>query len=338
MAAVTSAACLREWIPIRVFWREGRAWIDWCHFGRGRLSEPFFRGSVNAALQLPFNQAFRRETPIEALAEWRDASPGLEPTAFLYHASRCGSTLVSQMLAALGTHIVVSEPPMVDTILATRRMSPPVPEATRVEWLRGMVSALGQPRNAESRFFVKLDAWSIFDLAVLRKAFPRTPWIYLYRDPLEIVVSQLRERGAYLVQGMAGPTVDLYSPEEALAMPAEEFIVRVLGRMLEAAASGCASEDGHLVHYGELPESMWTGLREVLGVAADGAARETLQHAARWHAKTPQLEFSVDSQSKQREASAALRAANERWAAPAYRALEAMRLAARAAPALGRTT
>jgi hypothetical protein len=331
MDIVTARARFDEWIPIRVFWRDGRAWVDWCHFGRARLTEPFFRGSVDAALRLPFNQAFRRETPIETLAEWQAASPGIEPTAFLHHTSRCGSTLVSQMLAALGTHVVVSEPPMVDAILATRRMVPPVPEDVRVEWLRGMISALAQPRNAETRFFVKLDAWSIFDLAVLRKAFPRTPWIYLYRDPLEIAVSQLHERGAYMVQGMIGPTVDLITPQEALAMPVEEFVARVLGRMLEAAAAGCASEGGHLVHYRELPGAVWTELSEMLGVDGGGPAREALQRAARWNAKSPQLEFTADSERKQREASDALRAANERWAAPAYRALERLRIEARAA-------
>jgi hypothetical protein len=331
MDAVMAATRYDEWIPIRVFWRDAHAWVDWCHFGRTRLAEPFFRDSVAGALRQPFNQAFRRETPVEALAEWRLASPGIEPTAFLYHASRCGSTLVSQMLAALGTHIVVSEPPMIDAILATRRMSPPVPEAVRIEWLRGMVSALAQPRNGETRFFVKLDAWNVFDLAVLRQAFPRTPWIYLYRDPLEIAVSQLHERGAYLAQGMVGPTADLIAPADALAMPAEEFIARVLGRMLEAAAAGSASHGGRLVHYGELPEAMWAGLRDVLGIGADSAAREALQRAARWNAKSPQLEFSTDSERKQRAATDAVRAANERWAAPAYRALEGMRLAARAA-------
>ena len=335
MDAVTAAARHDEWIPIRVFWRDARAWVDWCHFGRARLREPFFRDSVTDALRRPFNQAFRRETPIEALAQWRAASPGIEPTAFLYHASRCGSTLVSQMLAALGTHIVVSEPPMVDAILATRRMAPPVPEPVRVEWLRGLVSALAQPRNGETRFFVKLDAWNVFDVALLRKAFPRTPWIYLYRDPLEIAVSQVRERGAYMIQGIVGPTVDLFPPAEALAMPTEEFIARVLGRMLEAAAASATREGGRLVHYAELPGAMWTDLRELLGVGADAAAREALQRAARWNAKSPQLEFAADTQRKQREASEQLRAANERWAAPAYRALERMRHAQRAASGAG---
>ena len=39
------------------------------------------------------------------------AEPGIDPTGFIFHLARCGSTLVSQMLAALPEHIVLSEAP-----------------------------------------------------------------------------------------------------------------------------------------------------------------------------------------------------------------------------------
>ena len=315
------------WIPIRVFWRGGRAWVDWCHFGAERFSEPFFRDSVAIALRRPFNQAFRHETPIEALHEWRAASPGLQPTAFLYHASRCGSTLVAQMLAALGTHVVVSEPPMVDAVLRAHHLAPGLDEDTQVEWLRGLVSALGQPRNGETGFVIKLDAWNVFELGLMRKAFPGTPWIYLYRDPVEIAVSQLRQRGAYMIPGMIGPALNLFDLGEAMEMPAEDFIARVLGKMLEAGREGCSSAGGLALHYDELPRALWTTFRDVLGIRDDDATREVLQRAARWDAKNPRLEFAADMERKQREADPALRSLVDRWAGDAYRAIEAHRLA-----------
>jgi hypothetical protein len=323
------AARLDGWLPIRVFWRDGRAWVDWCHFGDARLSEPFFRDSVDVALRQPFNQAFRRETPIDALREWRAASPGLEPTAFLYHASRCGSTLIAQMLAALGTHIVISEPPMVDAVLRAHHLQPGLDQATQVDWLRGLVSALGQPRHGETGFVIKLDAWSVFELALMRKAFPRVPWIYLYRDPLEIAVSQVRERGAYMIPGVLGPGMAMFPPDEALEMPAETFIARVLGKMLEAGHAGCVNAGGHALHYAELPQAMWTSLRPVLGIPDDDASREKLQRAARWNAKNPQLEFAADAERKQREARPELRLVVDQWAAAPYRAMEAMRTGSR---------
>jgi hypothetical protein len=317
------------WLPIRVFWRDGALWVDWCRFGDARLTEPFFRDSVDVALRRPFNQAFRRETPIEALGEWRAASPGLEPTAFLYHASRCGSTLVAQMLAALGTHVVISEPPMLDAVLRAHYLAPGLDTDTQVDWLRGLVSAMGQPRHGETGYVIKLDAWSVFELALMRKAFPRVPWIYLYRDPLEIAVSQVRERGAYMIPGVLGPGMSLFPPHEAIEMPPETFIARVLGMMLAAGHQGCANAGGHALHYEELPQAIWDSLAPLLGIADDGATRAKLQSAARWNAKNPQLEFAADVERKQREARPELRRVVDEWATPAYRAIEAMRTGGR---------
>jgi hypothetical protein len=332
MGVLRPAARFDEWLPIRAFWRDGGGWVDWCHFGKRRLTEPFFRDSVIGALRVPFNQAFRRESPIEALAEWRAASPGLAPTAFILHASRCGSTLASQMLAALPGHIMVSEPPMLDAVLHAHGHLHGLPREVQVEWVRGMVSALGQPRNGESALVIKLDAWNVFDLDVLREAFPATPWIYLYRDPLEIAMSQLRERASYLVPGMVGPVLQLIPLAEALAMPTEEYIARVLGAILEAGHARCADSGGILVHYNELPDILHDRLLDVFAIPDTEQARLQMNAVTRWNAKSPTLEFEADSARKQREASLALRDAVSRFAARAYGALEAARATQRSTP------
>jgi hypothetical protein len=319
---MTRSANFEGWLPVRVFWRGAQPWVDWCRFGDVALTEPFFRDSVITALRQPFNQAFRHETPIDALRGWRETSPGIEPTAFLYHASRCGSTLISQMLAGLGTHIVISEPPMLDAVLRAHYMAPGLDEGTQIEWLRGLVSALAQPRRGEGAFVVKLDAWSVFELALMQKAFPNTPWIYLYRDPLEIAVSQLRERGAYMIPGMLGPALHMFDQNEVAIMSPQEFIARVLGKMLEAGHAGCVNAGGVALHYNELPLAMWTSVRELLAIGDDERSRQALQAAAKWNAKSPPMEFVKDSERKQREAKADLRALIDRWAAPAYRLLE----------------
>ena len=51
---------------------------------------------------------------------------------------------------------------------------------------------------------IKLDAWNIGELPLLRECFPDTPWLFLYRDPLEIAVSHLRRPGMHMVPGMIG--------------------------------------------------------------------------------------------------------------------------------------
>jgi len=84
----------KGWIPIRFFWVDGRPMVDWCLFGNQRLTEPFFEGSILRTMEHPFHHAFRRQTPVEALGEWSVESPGIEPAGFIFHQSRCGSTLI----------------------------------------------------------------------------------------------------------------------------------------------------------------------------------------------------------------------------------------------------
>ena len=54
---------------------------------------------------------------MSALEELNERSAGLAPSLFLFHVSRCGSTLISQMLAALPQNVVISEAGPMDAIL-----------------------------------------------------------------------------------------------------------------------------------------------------------------------------------------------------------------------------
>jgi len=89
------------WLPIAASWQGDQFTLDWRHFGEQRLVDPFFGGSVHRRLFKPFNRLFRHATAISRLPEWLAAHPHLRPSGFIFHMSRCGSTLVLQMLAAL---------------------------------------------------------------------------------------------------------------------------------------------------------------------------------------------------------------------------------------------
>ena len=317
---------LDGWVPIRVFPQGRSLAVDWCHFGSRRFDRPFFRDTIESALRLPFNRAFRQQTPIEDLVTQARERPGIAPTAFVFHASRCGSTLIARMLMSLATHVVVSEPTMLDFALHANPTLPQIDDETRRQWLRALVSALAQPRSGtETRFIVKFDAWNIVDLPLIRQAFPATPWIFLYRDPVEIAASQVRQPSAHVVPGMLSPAASLVPMAAARGMPREEYIARVIGRILEAGALHCAAAGGRPVNYDELPAAVSGALAATLGVDSDATTLAAMGEVTGQDAKTPQLPFEHDSARKQREASAALRAAVEKHAMPHFRALETMR-------------
>src|SRR5207249_1157357 len=128
--------------------------------------------------------------------------PGIDPTAFIFHGSRCGSTLLAQMAEALPRTIVISEAPPVDQILRAS-----APAERRLDWFRALLSVLGQPRRGDERhLFVKFDAWHVFDLPLVQQAFPGVPCVFLYREPSAVMASQMRMPGIQTLPGMLDPS------------------------------------------------------------------------------------------------------------------------------------
>jgi len=178
------------WLPIAASWRSDQFYLDWRHFGEQQLVDPFFEGSVQRRLYKPFNRLFRHMTPISRLSEWLAAHPHLRPSGLIFHLSRCGSTLVSQMLAALPTNIVVSEAPPIDAIVQAYRLMPELGEKRYADWLAALTGVLGHRRSGNERhFFIKLDSWHTVALPLFRRAFPGVPWVFLYRAPVDVFFS-----------------------------------------------------------------------------------------------------------------------------------------------------
>ena len=309
------------WLPVEVAWDGARHTIEWAHFGRRRLVEPFYEGSLRAVQRLPFNRLFRFRTP---LAHLETSAPGLtsrKPDGFIFHMSRCGSTLAAQMLASLDGHIVVSEAPPLDAVVQLCR----VDEAAHEPLLRAMVGALGQVRNPdETRYFVKLDSWHILALPLFRRAFPDTPWTFLYRDPVEVMVSQARQRGVQMVPDFVPP--GHYGLDLPGGVPNEDYWARVLAVICQAAADGHARGGGLLVNYRQLPDALVSSILPHFGIATTTAERHAMAQAAVRDAKAPSFDFAADSATKQLAATQAVQAACARHLAGVYGRLEDIRL------------
>lgn len=317
------------WYPARAFWTQAGPRIDWRWLGGRRFTEPFFETTMERALLLPFAQLFGRETGVAELEQWAADSPGLPVAGLVFHMSRCGSTLVAQMLGASRENIVLSEPGPLDMLLRGRYRGAPEEDVAR--WVRALFSAYGQQRDAEERrVVVKLDCWHMRELPVLRRAFPEAPWVFLYRDPVEVLVSQFRQPGAWTLPGMIEPAVVGMEPWQIAAMPREEYCARTLAAIAEAAVR---LEDGRgiYVNYRELPAALETRILPHFGLRPDAAERERMQAVAGRNAKTPVMPFASDVAEKQQAATAQVRELAARWLGEWHEALE--RLQSRGTPA-----
>lgn len=315
-----------EWIPLRVYPRESRLHVDWCHLRGLRLTDPFFNQTMERCLRHPYSLLFRRHTPVESLAGLR----GLPVRGLVFHLSRCGSTLVAQMLAALRRNVVLSEAGPIDSVLRAHLSVPEVTQPQRVEWLRGVVAALGRQRHPEEQgLFIKFDGWHVLELPLIERAFPGVPWIFLYREPVEIMASHLKHRGAHMLPGVLEPTLVGVALEALGAQALEEYGARVLGALCQAALRAWQqrTSPGLLVHYRQLPEAMYTLLPRHFRLELSAQELEPLREVAQRDAKNPLLPFQEDSAAKQQLLRGQAREQVERWATPHYEALEAARQA-----------
>ena len=299
----------RNWLPSALVPAPGQLAIDWVHFGDAPLHESFFEDSLRRAKRRPINALLKVCPPLGILGKLAPADAATAPDGLIFHMSRCGSTLVSQMLAAMADGIVVSEAPPLDAIVQMTHSHPEAPLEQRVALLRGMAAALGRDRFGNRRHYViKTDSWHSLALPLFRAAFPDTPWVFLFRDPTEVMVSQMRIRGSQTVPGTELDPV--FAIPDPLSHSREDYIARVLNRVTQAAVDHAEIGGGLFVDYADLPHAVERRILPHFGIAPDADALTAARMASQWDAKSPSFAFEPDAENKRREAGDAVRAAS----------------------------
>jgi hypothetical protein len=310
-------------VPAQIRWTAAGPLVDWCHLGELRFTAPFFEQTIGTAMAHPFNLLFRRSTSLAALEE---ISRELRPAGLIFHMSRCGSTLLTQMLAALPQNVVLSEPGPLDQVLRLPARLQGVTPDKSIGWLGGMAAALARRRNPEERdFFIKLEGWHVLILPLIRRAFPGVPWVFLYREPLDVLASLALQRPNQMMFGGLDPALLGVEPAQAAAMSPDRHCALVLEQICRAAIAHMREGDGLLIEYRELAEPALTRLVDHfrLGYGADEMAAMRARSA--FDAKQPARRH-VDESSERRSAvSEEIRSLAANLLAPLYAQLEELR-------------
>lgn len=312
------------WLPYLIRWECEPPSVVWRHLGKQRLIEPFFDQTIDRRRRDPDKRERDRITSLEGL----DRLPRVRPPAgFIFHTSRCGSTLVAQVLASVREHTVISEATILSSILQPPATTPEVDREQRAWLLRSVVNALAQPRTERGGLcFIKFSSGSVRDLHLIQCAFPNVPWIFLYRNPVEVMTALLQVRSDSLPPGLVESRL-LDDPIETVrAMRPTEFWARVLGSRMEAALHAYEAGWARLVNYSQLPEAIWTSLLGFFGASCSESEIEAMKGASRFNAKEPSRPFVDDVGRKRSMATDEVRADVDRLLMPLYERLEAVRL------------
>ena len=324
MDLIESKEQLTGWMPIRVNWQGREPFIDWIYAGDARFAEPFFDHTIERLLQKPFNLAFRRLTNVDALRICATELPSIKPMGFIFHMSRCGSTLVSQMLASLDKNVVISEASPLDWMIRANIRRSEITDEEHINWIRWMIGSLAQKRLDNSQhFFVKFDSWHTLYFDVIERAFPDVPWIFLYRNPAEVLVSHEKQRGAGTIPGVVEHRIEGLSLEDAINFPPEEYPAFVLAEICRAALTQRDNANGMFVNYTHLPEFVCGDMLRHFNLEYSDDDLSKMNDAAQFNAKSPNVKFTGDTEEKRREARGLIEQIADKYLKQIYEELEA---------------
>jgi hypothetical protein len=274
---------LHNWIPYKLMPDAGEC--RWLYLGDHLFTHPFFDETVTHCRQLPANSSFfKPSSSAELLPPWAEATDSIAPTAIIFHVSRCGSTLVSQLLCEQAANIVLSEVPFLDALLREGHRRNDIDA-----WLplvKAAVGLLGAKRRPEQRhLFIKADSWHVLFYQQWRQLYPQTPIILLYRSPDEVMRSQQRRRGMHAVPGVLEPSIFGW---EHPCTNQDEYLAQVLDIYFQRFAQILATDPLALaVSYHEGMLRVMEKIAAFTGVAIGEEERQAMEQRAEFHAKFP---------------------------------------------------
>ena len=270
-------------------------------------------------------------TRFDILLDDRILADPISPSGFMFHISRCGSTLTGKALARSPRHLVINQGGPLQrgfwAALTGDFARPLEASEENLHAFRNLVLAMARRRNADELYsFVKFISWNTLYMDFAMQAFPQVPSVFLYRDPVEVIASVLRETSAVMwAKGrrQAGFLTGL-DWQDTVDMGNVEYLARIFARYLELA-DAASGRIAHVNYVDINPDNFPAMLRR--GLAFDPGADELalMIEQFRFHSKddSDAKVFTEDSAEKRRAVADADKALVDALCGPAMARLDA---------------
>lgn len=284
------ADTILNWIPVKFNDDQFR----WIYLGDKTFSEPFFEETISRCMHLPENShPLKTVTDISIFPEWAKQVNTAKPAAIIFHVSRCGSTLLTQLLSLNPENIILSEVPLFDQLLRQGHKDTSVDS---VSLLADTISFYTVKRTASAaRYYIKTDSWHIHFYRQFRALFPKTPFIFLYRKPDEVLKSQQKRRGIQSVPGQLEPGIFNFSKDDITGVTLDEYMCMVLESYFSKFLEILSIDNNILLlNYSEGALSMMEKTAGITGEAISEEYTEKIKERSRFHGKYPDEVFAEE--------------------------------------------
>jgi len=286
--------CLRNWIPVRLSVENDILLFRWLYTKDKSFTEPFFGDTIVRCLQFPQNsQIYKCCSTNGSLVEWAAGMDAVPPAAFIFHVSRCGSTLVSQALAINKQNISLSEVPLFDVILRLPLNNDRICDEQSDEILAAAIKFYGIKRTLkENKLFIKTDSWHLLFYKRLRALYPETPFIVMYRNPGDVLNSNKRSRGMQAIPHLVEPSLygfDKNTPDFGdLDLYMTFVLEKFYNTIIEMATTDARTL---LVNYNEGLSTMMQRITRFTGIQSGAEEEARIAERSLFHAKYPGEKF-----------------------------------------------
>lgn len=275
----------------------------------------------------------------------------------VFHESRCGSTLVSNLLVASNpqaNRVYSESSPPINALRACAGQGG-CDDAKHISLLRDVIYLMSRSQSSqEQNVFFKIQSVGTHVLNVWTKAFPTVPWIFVYRDPVEVIMSHLKhggdeaKRAACLRSRQNPPPIvlqmvkDHSSTKDVGLLSSVEYCAAHLATLCHAAlqeyrrpsntaaiGSSSSSSKGQFLNYASLPDSMWESVLpnhfdvENLSEQDIERMKAIAQVYSKGFQEKANMPWSQDSDRKQEDATQKMKVAAKTFLEPYFLQLEA---------------
>lgn len=292
---------INKWYPVRLGKDFDNNLCRWIYFADTPFKDPFFEESWGRVMSHEFNsKAFKVWSSLNMIGQWSDKIESIPPKAIIFHASRCGSTLLAQLLGLNNQHISLAEVPFFDDLLRHYFLAQKEQKKELLQHLKSSIHFYGQKRiGAEAHLFIKTDSWHFFFWKAYRQLYPVVPFALLYRHPLEIFLSHQKLKGMQAVPGLIEPEIFGLTSKEIKNLSQEEYLAKVLEKYYMKIME-IFLQDGNsiLLNYKDGIMNIIQEFYSFVGLSLEAAERDEFYQRQQFHAKFPQKVFNEDSPNK----------------------------------------